>query len=149
MTGGSIDLRDAERVADRVLEHAREIGCAPMTVAVLDSGGHLVVLKREDRSGILRPQIAIAKAWGSLGMRLPSKDLGRRAEFIPHFVDSLAAVSGGRVVPIDGGVLIRHDDEVIGAVGTSGDTSERDEESAVHGVLAAGLAPDADSTEPW
>ena len=103
MTGGSIDLRGAEQVADGALRHARELGCPPMTVAVLDAGGHLVVLKREDRSGILRPQIAIAKAWGSLGMRLPSKDLGRRAELIPHFVDALPAVSGGRVVPIDGG----------------------------------------------
>ena len=54
-------LAQAEAVAAATLEHGRAVGAAPLTVAVLDAGGHLVVLERADGSGILRPQIAHAK----------------------------------------------------------------------------------------
>lgn len=148
ITGGSIDLPTATAVVDAALEHGGHLGCHPLTVAVLDAGGHLVVLKRQDRSGILRVEIAFAKAWGALGMRLPSRDLTRRAEHVPHFVDALPAVSGGRLVPIAGGVLVRHGDDVIGAVGISGDHPDRDEECAVHGITSVGLEADVSSTDP-
>jgi uncharacterized protein GlcG (DUF336 family) len=148
VTGGSIDLETATSVVDATLAHGASIGCHPLTVAVLDAGGHLVALKRQDRSGILRVEIAFGKAWGALGMRLPSRDLVRRAGHVPHFVDSLPAVSSGRVVLAQGGVLIRHGEDVIGAVGVSGDHPDRDEECAVSGIEAAGLEADASSTDP-
>jgi uncharacterized protein GlcG (DUF336 family) len=110
---------------------------------VLDPGGHAVALKREDGSGILRPQIAMGKAWGALGMGFASRELARRAEQHPVFVAALTSVSGGRLVPVPGGVLIRAGDgALVGAVGVSGDTSDKDEECAAHGVEAAGLVPD-------
>lgn len=149
MGNDSMTLQEADRVADAALARGRELECAALTVAVLDSGGHPIVLKREDRSGILRAEIAIGKAWGALGMRLPSRDLARRAEHVPQFFTALSAVSGGRMVPVAGGVLVRRSDDVIGAVGISGDTSERDEACAIAGILAAGMRPDAESTEPW
>ncbi|MPZ86877.1 MAG: heme-binding protein [Nitriliruptorales bacterium] len=148
MTSATISLKDAGGVVDAALARGREIDCAPLTVAVLDAGGHLVVLKREDRSGILRPDIAVGKAWGALGMRLPSRNLATRAEERPQFFTALAAASGGRLVPVPGGVLIRQDGEVLGAVGITGDTSDNDEDCAVHGVRAVGLDPDTASTEP-
>lgn len=148
MTSGTISLKEADGLVDAALARGREIGCAPLTVAVLDSGGHLVVLKREDHSGILRPEIAIGKAWGALGMRLPSRNLASRAEQAPQFFAALAAASAGRLVPVPGGVLIRKDGEVLGAVGITGDTSDNDEDCAVHGVRVAGLDPDTASTEP-
>jgi uncharacterized protein GlcG (DUF336 family) len=148
MASATISLKEADQVVDAALARGRELGCAPLTVAVLDSGGHLVVLKREDRSGILRPDIAIGKAWGALGMRLPSRNLATRAAHMPQFFAALAAASGGRLVPVAGGVLIRRDDEVLGAVGITGDTSDNDEDCAVHGVRAVGLEPDTESTEP-
>lgn len=136
-------LARAEDIATATLAHGREIGAAPLTVAVLDAGGHLVALKREDGSGILRPQIACAKAWGALGMGFSSRELGRRAELQPVFFGSLASVADGRLAPAAGGVLVRTaDGAVIGAVGVSGDVSDVDEECALAGVRAAGLSSD-------
>jgi uncharacterized protein GlcG (DUF336 family) len=133
-------LAQAEELASATLAHGRSIAAAPLTVAVLDAGGHLVVLKREDGSGILRPQIAVAKAWGALGMGFSSRELGRRAEHQPVFFGALAAVAEGRLAPAAGGVLVRTPDgAVIGAVGVSGDVSDVDEDCALAGVRAVGL----------
>ncbi|MBA3622744.1 MAG: heme-binding protein [Euzebyales bacterium] len=145
---GPIALQQADSVVDTALARAAELGCPPLTVAVLDPGGHLVALKRQDRSGILRVEIAVGKAWGALGMGLPSRELARRAEQMPQFFVALASASGGRIVPLPGGVLIRSGDDIIGAVGISGDTSDRDEECAVAGVVAAGLTADTESDQP-
>jgi uncharacterized protein GlcG (DUF336 family) len=136
-------LAQAEVVADATLRRGRELGAAPLAVAVLDTGGHVVVLKRDDGAGVLRADIAVAKAYAAVGMGLSTRDLAGRAEHQPVFFGSLAAVSGGRFAPAPGGVLIRDDEgTVIGSVGVSGDVSDMDERCAVHGVVAAGLAPD-------
>jgi uncharacterized protein GlcG (DUF336 family) len=60
----------------------------------------------------------------------------------PAFQAALAAASGGKFIPVPGGVLIRNaDGDVIGAVGISGDTSDKDEYAAITAVQAAGLTP--------
>jgi uncharacterized protein GlcG (DUF336 family) len=140
-----ITLEQAKQITTATIERARELRAAPLTVAVLDTGGHLVVLHREDNSGILRPQIAIAKAWGALGMGLSSRELGRRAELAPNFFSALSVASEGRIAPAPGGVLIRSDGVLIGAVGVSGDTSDVDEACAIAAVIQAGLDPDPDA----
>ncbi|MBE0622962.1 MAG: heme-binding protein [Burkholderiales bacterium] len=139
----SILLEQANVIADQALQKARELKFAPMTVAVLDAGGQLKVLKREDNASLLRPEIALGKAWGVLGMGFGGRELARRAEQMPIFFTALNAMSDGRMVPLPGGVLIRNrEGRVIGSVGISGDTSDNDEICAVHGVQAAGLSPD-------
>ena len=136
----SVTLAQASTIVDVALRKGRETNCAPLTVAVLDAGGHLVALKREDRSGILRPDIAIAKAWGALGMGFGSRELADRAQKMPMFLTALAAVSQGRMVPVPGGVLVRDQaGEVLGAVGISGDVSDKDEACALAGIAAADL----------
>ena len=133
----------AEAIADRTLARGHELGAAPLTVAVLDAGGHVVVLKRADGSGILRPQIAVAKAYGAVGMGMSSRALGERAEKQPVFFTALAAVSGGNLAPAAGGVLVRDaDGTLLGAVGVSGDVSDMDERCAVLAVADAGLVPE-------
>jgi uncharacterized protein GlcG (DUF336 family) len=103
----------------------------------------MVALKREDKSGILRVEIAFGKAWGALGMGLGSRTLASRAPKQPAFFTALAAVSGGRLVPGPAGVLIRDKDgDVIGAVGISGDVADNDEKCAIAGIQAAGLTAD-------
>jgi uncharacterized protein GlcG (DUF336 family) len=102
----AITLAQATTIVEATLTKGRELGLDPLTVVVLDSGGHAVALKREDGSGILRPQIAMGKAWGALGMGVASRELARRAEEYPVFVAALPGVSGGRVVPAPGGVLV-------------------------------------------
>jgi uncharacterized protein GlcG (DUF336 family) len=138
----TLDLASA--IADTALRSARNAALKPITVVVLDAGGHDVVLKREDGSGILRVDIARGKAWGALGMGLGSRELGRRAEQNPRFYAALAAASGGRVIPNPGGVLIRNSvGDVLGAVGISGDQADRDEACAIAGISGAGLVADA------
>ncbi|SDX84106.1 Uncharacterized conserved protein GlcG, DUF336 family [Geodermatophilus africanus] len=138
-----ITLEQAEEVAAATLAHGRSVGAAPLTVAVLDAGGHLVVLKREDGSGILRPQIARAKAWSALGMGFSSRELGRRVEAQPVFFAALASVADGRFAPAAGGLLVRDaDGRLLGGVGVSGDVSDVDEVCALAGVAATGLRSD-------
>ena len=139
----NVTLEQASTIVDVALRRGRESSCAPLTVAVLDAGGHLVAFKREDRSGIMRFDIAFGKAWGALGMGFPSRTLGERAEKHPVFFQAIAAVSQGRFVPAPGGVLVRGGDgSIIGAVGVSGDSSDKDEICAVAGIAAAGLKAD-------
>jgi uncharacterized protein GlcG (DUF336 family) len=138
-----VTLAQASTIVDAALQKGRETNCAPLTVAVLDAGGHLVAFKREDKSGLLRFDIAFGKAWGALGMGFGSRTLAARAAKTPMFFTALAAASEGRIVTNPGGVLIRNEvSDVVGAVGISGDTSDRDEACAVAGIEAAGLSAD-------
>jgi len=138
-----LTLAQASTILDTALKKGREKNFQPLSVAVLDAGGHLVAFKREDKSGILRFDIAFGKAWGALGMGFGSRTLFERAEKTPIFFTALAAASGGRVVTNPGGVLIRDSaGTIIGAVGISGDTSDNDELCALAGIEAAGLKAD-------
>jgi len=141
---GSVTLDQASTIVDAALAKAGELGLRPLTVAVLDDGGNLKMFKRQDGPGAaLRPHIAIGKAWGAVGMGVPSRALEQRALERPYFVNALVGASGGRLVPVAGGVLIRNGEgEIIGSVGISGDTSDNDEACAVAGIEAAGLTAD-------
>jgi uncharacterized protein GlcG (DUF336 family) len=136
-----LTLAQAEALATGTLRHARATGAAPLAVAVLDPGGHVIVVKREDGAGILRVEIATAKAYGALGMGMSSREIAARAESQPAFFTSLAAVTGGRLAPAAGGVLVRDaGGSLLGAAGVSGDTSDVDEACVLAGIAAAGLA---------
>ena len=138
-----LTLAQASTIVDAALKLGRENKMQPLSVAVLDAGGHLVAFKREDKSGILRFDIAFGKAWGALGMGLGSRTLAGRAPKQPAFFTALAAASEGRLIPAPSGVLIRDKDgDVIGAVGISGDVSDNDEKCAIAGIEAAGLTAD-------
>jgi len=143
---GDITLRQASTLVEAALSKAREMGCAPLAVAVLDAGGHLKAFAREDGAGIIRPQIATGKAWGALGMGIGSRALARRVAEQPQqqsFFAALNAMSEGRVVPAPGGVLIRDGSgSIVGAVGISGDVSDKDEACALAGIAAVGLVGD-------
>lgn len=147
----SLKLSIAERIAREVLRAGRAHAMQPLAVAVLDAGGHLVTLKREDGCGILRNDIAIGKAWGALGMGFSSRKLRDALGDRPAFQNALAAASGGRFIPVPGGVLVLNKSGVvIGAVGVSGDSSEADEYAAIAAIRQAGLAPDpAEPAAGW
>ena len=134
-----LTLEKAAIIVDKTLEKARELKLRPLCVAVLDEGGHLKALKREDEASILRPQIAIGKAWGAVGMGESTRELGQRLKDRPTFLNSLSDLSDGKVVPVAGGVLILEGNSIIGAVGVSGGTSDEDEACAIEGIRAAGL----------
>lgn len=146
-----LTLAQATAIVDAALAAGRTADLQPLTVAVLDAGGHLIALKREDGAGILRPQIALGKAWGALGMGVSSRTLGERLSERISFQAALHAASQGRFVATPGGVLVRSASaEIIGAVGVSGDASDKDEYAAITGVRAAGLEPDPPTAvENW
>ena len=143
-----LTLAQASQIIDVALDHARANRFKPMTVAVLDAGGHMIAFKREDRSGILRREIAEGKAWGVLGMGYGGREFVRRNKIRPTFYTALAVASQGRIMPVAGGVLIRDGDgEIIGSVGVSGDTEDNDDACALAGIAAAKLVADAGDTE--
>ncbi len=136
-------LSTAQKIISSALEKAAELGLKPLTVAVLDDGGHQIALARQDGSSIMRPQIATGKAIGALAVGTGTRWLNANAETRPHFVQALNGASGGAIIPVPGGVLIKNGDgETLGAVGVTGDTSDNDEAAAVAGVEAAGLSAD-------
>ncbi|HEY0801623.1 MAG TPA: heme-binding protein [Steroidobacteraceae bacterium] len=138
-----IGLDSAVTLIDGSLKHARGLGLQPMTVVVLDAGGCLVALKREDGSSLLRPRIAQAKASGALGMGMGSRALAERVESHSAFMNAIIGLADGMLVPVPGGVLIRSAaGSILGAVGISGDHSDKDEACAVAGIEAAGLIGD-------
>jgi uncharacterized protein GlcG (DUF336 family) len=134
-----LTLESASTIADKTLAKARSSKFRPMCVAVLDDGGCLKVLKREDGASILRPQIAIGKAWGAVGMGESSRSISERLKERPAFLGALSTMSEGKVVPVAGGVLIMSGNEIIGSVGVSGGTADEDEACAIEGIKAAGL----------
>jgi uncharacterized protein GlcG (DUF336 family) len=135
-----LSLNQASEIVDAALRSARELDLRPLTITVLDPGGHPIVVKREDGAGILRPQIAHAKAWGCLGT---GQGGALHATRDPAFFVALAAISEGRIASSRGGVLIRDaQGALLGAVGVSGDRPENDETVAVTGVEKAGLVAD-------
>jgi len=136
----NLKLAQASALIVAALAEGRRRGLAPLVVAVLDAGGHLVAFQREDGAGFLRFDIANGKAWGALGMGFGTRELAERAAKAPTFVTALAATSHGRVVPSPGGVIILGGGgAVVGAVGISGDVGDQDEACALAGIAAIGL----------
>ena len=140
----ALTLKVALDLTAQALNTGRQISAAPLTVAVLDSGGHLLALQREDGASLLRPSIAIGKAWGAIALGKGSRLLALDAHQRPAFFAALNGMGQSDVVPAPGGVLIRDaQGQVIGAMGISGDTSDIDEQCAISAIEAQGLRADA------
>ncbi len=138
-----ISLSTAETITSAAFAKAAELGLKPLTVVVLDAGGHTIILKRQDGSSNLRPEIATGKANGALAVGTGTRWLNANAETRPHFVNALNGVAGANIIPVPGGVLVRNEaGDTLGAVGITGDTSENDETCAVAGIETVGLIPD-------
>jgi uncharacterized protein GlcG (DUF336 family) len=135
-----ISLEQARAIISAARAHGTEHGLKPLTVVVLDAGGHLIAMEREDGSGYGRPQIAQGKAAGALAMGTSSRALGEMAADRPQFIAALSVAWDGKLIPAAGGVLVRDEAAtLLGAVGVSGDLSDKDEECALAGIHAAGL----------
>ena len=138
-----LGLTQANAIIAAALAKGRELGLLPLTVVVLDAGGQLKAMQREDGASLLRPEIAEGKARGALALGLGGRELARRAQSMQGFMNALSDLAGGKAVPVPGGVLACDAAGLIlGAVGISGDVSAQDEVCAVAGIQAAGLAAD-------
>lgn len=143
MTTPYLDLDTAAAIASAALRQGRELALQPLAVAVLDAAGHPLAVLRDERASFLRPQIATGKARGCLGMGFGGRELARRAQAMPAFFDAINSLTGGEVIPVPGGVLIRDAASILlGAIGISGDTSDNDERCALFAIEQAGLLAD-------
>ena len=142
MTGMRLD--QARALIAGAFAKAVDLDLKPLSVAVLDTGGHLIAFERQDGASNLRPQIASAKASGALALGVSSRKIAEMAADRPAFVASLGPISAAGIVPAAGGVIIVDaTGSPVGAIGITGDTSDHDEACALAGIAAAGLTPQA------
>lgn len=135
-----LGLEDALKIIDGARNAGRAAGMKPLSVVVLDAGGHVMAFQREDGSSNKRFEIAFGKAHGALALGLGSRALMARAEQQPYFIAAVSNAIGGALVPVPGGVLITDSSgATIGAVGVTGDISDNDEQAAVAGITEAGF----------
>jgi uncharacterized protein GlcG (DUF336 family) len=139
-----VNLETARSIVAGARAHGQEAGFKPLTVVVLDAGGHVVAAEREDGASIGRFEIGFGKAYGALALGQGSRATMARAEQQAYFVGAAGAAIGGALVPVPGGVLVKDGDDLVGAVGITGDTSDNDEAAAVAGVESAGLTAQVD-----
>ena len=136
----TISLRKSRTIIRKALDHGKAQGFKPLSVIVLDAGGHVLAFEREDGASPGRFGIAQGKAYGAVMLGMAGKAQMARAEEQAYFMASVNGVFGGQVVPVPGGVLVRdRKGAVIGAVGVTGDTSDNDAAAAEAGIVAAGL----------
>lgn len=138
-----ITLEQARTIVSGTLARGRAMGLKPLSVCVLDAGGHVKAFEREDGASNLRFQIAHGKANGALGLGIGSRSLMNRAEQQAYFILAANGALDGALIPVPGGVLVRSvEGALIGAVGVTGDTSDNDEAAAIVGIEAAGYVAD-------
>ncbi len=136
-----ITIRKARTIIKTALARGQEMGLKPLTVVVLDAGGHLIAAEREDGASPGRFDIARGKAYGCIMIGLPGSALNARAEAQPYFMNAMNGLYDGKVVPVQGGILVKDKrGQIIGAVGVTGDTSENDAEAGLAGIEKAGFA---------
>ena len=143
MMMNSVSLAQAEAIVRGALAYGREHKLKPLGVAVLDVRGALKAYSAEDGSTLGRAQIALGKASGAIAMGVGSRTLAKRGREVPQFVLAVGDLMPLGLVPGAGGVLILDGaNEIIGAVGISGDVADNDELAALAGIAVAGLAAD-------
>lgn len=136
--------RIAQRIVAATLKAAREASLQPVAVAVYDARGALKAFQAEDGTSLKRGEIAMGKAYGAIALGVPSRMVGAMAMERPFFIAAASHVVDGPLIPAAGGVLIRDKrGTLIGAVGVSGDLSDKDEAAALEGVASVGLVGDA------
>ena len=142
---GQLTLALANRLIATIFDEAGRRDLPPLAAAVLDAGGHLKAMQRQDGVSFLRAEICQAKAWAALALDTETRDLAERFAGDPlqrGFMQALNAMSDGRIVPLPGGVRLRDNDgTVIGAIGVAGAPSDQDEACALAAIEQMGLLP--------
>lgn len=137
-----LTLAQANTIIEAALAEGAARGLKPLTVSVLDAGGHVIAVQRQDGASNLRAKLAGGKAAGALALGVSSRKIGEMAVERPFFIASVDTMGEGGMVPAAGGVIVVDaDGTVLGAVGVTGDTSDADEACALAGIAAAGLKP--------
>ena len=140
-----ITLEQANDIIIAIFARGRELDCRPLSVIVVEPGAKVKAFQKADDSAMMRFEMAYGKAYAALALGRSSSLVRLRTEERPLFMQYLMRASDDQIFPEGGGMLIRGEKgELLGAVGVTGDTQERDEELAAHGIRAAGLKTDED-----
>ncbi|MGH7322252.1 MAG: GlcG/HbpS family heme-binding protein [Candidatus Rokuibacteriota bacterium] len=130
-------------IVARARETARAMGVKPLGYAVVDAGGHLLALARDEQAGFLRAAIAANKAWGCMALGISGARLEQVVKGWESWFVGIQGAATGRLVPTPGGVLVRSAaGDRLGAVGISGDSSRNDLAVATAAIEAVGLTAD-------
>jgi uncharacterized protein GlcG (DUF336 family) len=141
----AITLDQANRMIEAIIKRGVEMDCRPISVVVVEPGCIVKAFQKEDGASMMRFEMAFGKAYAALALSRSSKLVRVRNEEKPVFMRYLMEASGGKIFAEGGGLQIRDTDgEVIGAVGVTGDTEDRDDELAAHGIHSVGLKTDED-----
>lgn len=133
-------LETAQAILNGALAEARAKTMKPLAVVVLDARGAIRAVAAEDDTSAKRAEIALGKANGCIALGLGSRAIAARQ---PNFlIGALHAVGGHGLMAVPGGVLIRENGAILGAIGISGDTSDNDEIAAIAGIEGQGLTAD-------
>ncbi|MCV2869741.1 heme-binding protein [Defluviimonas sp. WL0002] len=139
-----LDIQTARRIIAVALETGQARAMKPLSVVVLDAGGHPIAFERADGASPGRFEIARGKAYGAVMLGMGGRAQAERAAVGPTFMAAVNGAFGGRLVPVPGGVLVRDQGgRVIGAVGVTGDTSDNDAVAALAGIESVGLTGEA------
>ena len=134
-----INLTAAQKIISVALEKGRAMNLKPLSVVVLDSGGHVKAFAREDGASPGRFAIAHGKAYGTVMLGMAGTAQMARADQQAYFMASVNGLFGGQVVPVPGGIAVLDEvGQIIGAIGVTGDTSDNDAAAGLAGVEAAG-----------
>ncbi|MEU9472578.1 heme-binding protein [Streptomyces avermitilis] len=127
----SLTLDAADEITDAVLKRAQSIGKA-VSVAVVDAGGFVIIVRRSDGARPLTPDIARAKAYTAAVMQRPGKMLKKWQESQPVFFSQLSQLPGAAlpIMATEGSVTIKKDGEIIGGLGIAGGTADEDQRVA-------------------
>jgi uncharacterized protein GlcG (DUF336 family) len=128
-----VTLKDAKRIIEAAEKKAAEIG-QPMNIAVADAGGNLVAHVRMDKAWLGSIDISIKKAFTSRAFDIATKDLAPHCYSGAQFF-GIHASNNGKVMIFAGGIPLKKNGEVVGAIGVSGGSGEQD-----HAVAEAGVA---------
>lgn len=135
-----ITMNKARVMIRKAIAKGREMDLKPLSVVVLDAGGHVKAFEREDGAAPGRFAIAQGKAYGAVMLGMAGTAQMARAEQQAYFMAAVNGVYGGQVVPVPGGVLVRdRRGNIIGAVGVTGDSSDNDAICAAFGIEEANL----------
>jgi uncharacterized protein GlcG (DUF336 family) len=132
-----LELEDARTLIALAQEHAAEYGKA-ISVAVVDSGGFLVALERQDGARPLTPSIATSKAYSAAVMQRPTNMLKGWSDSDPVFFSQVARMGMHPIVATEGGVTLKRDGELLGGIGVSGGRAEEDQAICEAALTAAG-----------
>ena len=134
-----LTLAQANAMIDAAFAKGAELGLKPLTVTIHDPGGHLIACQRQDGASTMRVKLAGGKACGALALGVSSRKIGDMALERPHFVAAVDTMAEGGMVPAAGGVIVSDGQDIVGAVGVTGDTSDNDEACALAAIEAQGL----------